>query len=701
MTLDIRATASCSLGPLISANFSDDYIQLNGLIKTQGSCIIKGVINPAPGATLTFSYTKDGTTTAIPKRFRVLSFFANPFEKTTSVTFGCELTYLSDLKEPIKWTQYSDPQNASQPRTNIILLPINATSIALQCCAVLGITPNQMPLTNKFSVEEFDFSPGYVQILSDLLVSEGYYGIMGADNMLIVSSLSEPMSSAPVLTADEIVNIGEINSGQLAGENVTVSYNSIKLNQPDSQQGSNQQQQEDLVNWDYSVDINASQDYVLSAKDRDGNQFEITWTYAPWSEEYVYYDLWDRVTERKRYSYNIYADFCTGFFTDQIANCFAGSSVQSIRNRGSGTYLTEEITSYTYRIAAPLVADQDGKNIKEKPDGYDDVTLEVNKTYEPEGKIHAGLQYNFLRPGDFAFTDVTDFIGNTTLSKYSEVRYQKADVKNTIYSGTGPNSTSAALHYPTNRVTTRTWCAYGCTSRGSTYISKQTENGKRFYELCHKAVSTTYEGTTSTITTGRQIGLQERASSSALQNATDNGYDPNNGYSTGSQQGLELIYGPSTAMRRIEFSMPYAPDDTFGRTLLNYDSNGNAVYRFYSTPSDAPVKARNFGRIQSRLLFGSRNGMNIQSTPENIPWLPFKKFAISASGSTGVYATNAVSWTMDSSGILVSTDAIFWCAAGGTGDAWFPTPPSASLPPAPATYTLSPHIIGSVSNVYA
>ena len=699
MALDIRATTSCSLGPLISANFSDDYLQLNGLIKTQGSCVIRGVANPSLGTILTFSYTKDGVTRDIPKRFRVLSFFADPFEKTTSVTFGCELTYLSDLKEPIKWSQYTDPQNADEAQSNIVLLPIYASSIASQCCTSLGISATQLPLTNKFSVEEFDFSSGYVQILSDLLVSEGYYGTMGAGNILVVSSLNEPINSVPVLTADEIVSISEINAGQLPGEAITVSYNSIKLNQPDPAQGT--EEDADLVNWDYSEDIGAEQDYILSAKDRDGNEFEITWTYAPWSAEYTYYDLWDRVTERKRYSYNILADFCTGFWTDQIANCFAGTSITQIKNKGSQSYTTEEITTYTYRIAAPLVADQDYKNVKEKPDGYDDVLLEVNKTYEPEGKIHAGLQYNFVMPGDFSFENIDHFVGFNMRTRYSEVEYEKADVTNQVYSGAGPTSVSAALSYPTNKVTTTTWCAYGYSSRGSTYISKQTENGKRFYQLRDEAKREQYEGTSSTITTGRQIGLNERPSSSALQNSTDNGYDPNNGYSTGSQEGMELIYGSSSAMRRVEFSMPYAPDDTFGRTFVEYDSDGNAVYNFYSTPSDAPTKARNFGRIQSRLLFGSRNGMNIQSTPDNIPWLPFRKFAIVAGGLTGIYATNAVSWTMDSSGILVSTDAMFWSAAGGSGNAWFPAPPGANLPPAPIAYTLNPPIIGSVSNVYA
>lgn len=704
MALDIRATASCSLGPLISANFADDYIQLNGLIKTQGSCIIKGIINPTFGQTVTFSYTKNGVTTTIPKTLRVLSFFADPFEGTTNVTLGCTLTFLSDLKEPVRWSQFDDPENEGQEPDEIVTLPIYASSVANECCAALGITPNRMPLTNKFSIEEFDFSSGYVQILSDLLVSEGYYGVMGPTNVLVISYLNEPISLAPVLSNNEIVSIGEINSGQLPGESVVVSYSSIKLNQPDPDPN-NEEEDKDLVDWDYSKDIGAPQDYDLSAKDRDGNEYEIKWTYAPWSEEYVYYDLWDRVTKRTRYSYNIYADFASGFFTDQIANCFAGTSIYSIKNRGSGTYLTTETTIFTYKIAAPLKADDDKKNIKNKPDGYDEVIKEVSYTYEPAGKVHAGLQYNFVLYGDFAFTDFNQFVGSTIMTRYSEITYEKADITNKVYSGPGPGSTAAALTYPSNRVITKNWVAYGYTSRGSAYISKQTENDKRFNYLKFKATRLVYDGTSTQITTGRQIGLEERASDSsrALDKATDEDYDPNNGYSTGSQQGMELVYGSSTAKRRVEFSLPYAPDDTFTKTFIGYDEEtGYPLYSFSSTASDAPTKARNFGRIQSRLLFGSRNGMNIQSTPENIPWQPFRKFTITVNGISGLYATNAVAWTLEPDGVLVSTDAMFWSAIGGSGTSWFPLPVGvASLPPAPTTTTLNPPILGGIANVYA
>ena len=76
MAIDIRATVSCSVGgtdvTLISASISDDYVQGTGLIKCKGSCEISGVITPAVGTAVTFSYTKSGVTRRIPRKLRVL-----------------------------------------------------------------------------------------------------------------------------------------------------------------------------------------------------------------------------------------------------------------------------------------------------------------------------------------------------------------------------------------------------------------------------------------------------------------------------------------------------------------------------------------------------------------------------------------------------------------------------------------------------
>jgi hypothetical protein len=139
---------------------------------------------------------------------------------------------------------------------------------------------------------------------------------------------------------------------------------------------------------------------------------------------------------------------------------------------------------------------------------------------------------------------------------------------------------------------------------------------------------------------------------------SDGSGDPNNGYRTESTAGLELALGSPLAKRRIEFSMPYAPDDYF----IKIGTNPNQTYE--SVPSDAAEKARKYGRVQNNLLLGNRFGMNIQTAISRMPTGPLSPIVICADGFCALYRVNGTSWTMDSNGIIVSTDALFW---GGVG----------------------------------
>ena len=151
------------------------------------------------------------------------------------------------------------------------------------------------------------------------------------------------------------------------------------------------------------------------------------------------------------------------------------------------------------------------------------------------------------------------------------------------------------------------------------------------------------------------------------------GGDPNNGWRTDSVADLELALGSATAQRRIEFSMPYAPDDIF---------SGPSGGPFTATPSDAPGKANRYGRVQNRLLLGNRSGVNLQVAPERLPVAPFSPLYLQADGLTALYRANGNQWAFDSNGIVCSTDALFWAAVGGTGTFWFPVAPGITTLPA-------------------
>jgi hypothetical protein len=237
MAIDIRATVTCSLGTLISASISDDYIQGNGLIKTRGSCELSGIYAPTIGTKVTFSYTKNGVTRQVPRVLRVMSSFADPFRRTTQVELGCKLTYLSDLKEPIKWSAFNDPLNRDEERedSKIITFPIYAISVAAKCLAKLGLASNGLALTNAFSIAEFNFSAGYVSVLSDLLVSENYCGYLDTNEVLQIINLNAIGGTADVFSVGDIIDIAPIGVGQLPGEAVVVSYSSLELKVPEEE----------------------------------------------------------------------------------------------------------------------------------------------------------------------------------------------------------------------------------------------------------------------------------------------------------------------------------------------------------------------------------------------------------------------------------------------------------------------------------
>ena len=136
----------------------------------------------------------------------------------------------------------------------------------------------------------------------------------------------------------------------------------------------------------------------------------------------------------------------------------------------------------------------------------------------------------------------------------------------------------------------------------------------------------------------------------------------------------ELLYttGSPTSSRIIELSMPYQSDDYYSAT--------GAIVK-----GDAATKASRYGRSQNRLLLGNRSGMNIQTPPELLPAAPFSPIIVQANGLSAMYRTNGTNWQMNADGILVSTDALFYGAVGGTGTFWFPVAPGiTALPTTPA-----------------
>lgn len=681
MAIDIRASVSCSLGEdLVSATINDDYVQGNGLVKVSGSAEIVGVVAPAPGTPVTFTYTTPaGVTRTVPRNLLVLSSFANPYTKTTQVELGCALTYLQDLREEINWAALDDPENtdATCDDVRIVTLPIHASSIFEQCLTKLGLTATQNPLTNKFSIAEFDFSAGYVQIISDLLVSENYCGFINAAGQLEVFSLDQTGGSGPVIDQTRIIELGPVGVGGVPAETVVVNYSTLKLQLPEGEEVdpdalSEEEKKQKL--WEYQKIV----DSPVGIPTRTSGILALPYTffYSPWTEietEYANIGGSDYVVKEIRTSYSVLAREASSYF-EQLEQ--AGVVLPPYSEIDE--CVTKVVVTTEYATAKKIYSagsTDEASNACVLPGQLNDevsleeeITSQTTTTIEYEPFIRAACGCNVplaFDNGNYVYLP-DDLI---PVRKTVETREFGGDIENVV---------------------TSDYCCWHLTVQGQQGIAEQKPNFTTAAEVesyLDSALGTlalnnvrSQKGRSGyRVTPGRPAAGQLNAGAYAK------GGDPNNGYRTESKAEIELAMGSPSALRRLELSLPYAPDDVFTKTGTT----------FTATASDAEAKARAYGRVQNMLLMANRSGISVQTAADLLPPKPFSPIVISAAGVFGVYRTNGTGWVMDGNGIVMSTDALFMGGAGAsvgaTGDTFFPTAPTiTTLPTAPAVVDTTP-----------
>lgn len=630
MAIDIRADVSCSLGVVISGSIGDDYIQGSGLIKTQGSVLLSELITPDTGTIVTFEYTKSGITRSIPRKLRVMSSFADPFRGTTQVELGCKLTYLSDLEDPIDWTAFDDPDNAerTEDEARVVTIPISAASIMNNCLAELGITASSNPLTNKFSIATFSFDGGYVSILSDLLVSESYCGYLDMNEVLQVFSLNEEAGSGPTFTRNDIIDLGPIGVGQLPGEAVTVSYSTLKLKQPEPPPAEDASEEEveeynnniDRINWEQDTSTSSPESYFVNYRDAEGTLRTQSYSSSSSTTTTTSYKL---IYVRKENGSSEVKEVVSSRLTTEtvgaisrLANAAAKYlEIGASFNNASITTTTRDTFSY---------------------DQYGNETLSVSSKSEPEAALLGAANFDWIYGGVAFNASYSQTLAEQTVTKSS----QSGNYTQTI---------------------TSNYLRFAFTQSGQQAIAVAREllpDTINLANVIKEAVfgSGLVHGNTTINTRRTGATSQERPSAAERTNAElSKDGDPNNGWRTESRADLELAVGSAAAQRRIEFSLPYAPDDRF---------MGPPGGPFAVIASDAPAKANRYGRVQNRLLLGNRSGISLQIAPDRLPSAPFSPLFVQAGGLTALYRVNGTSWAFDSNGIVASVDALYWGVAG-------------------------------------
>jgi hypothetical protein len=668
MAIDLRANVSCSLGEVISGSIGDDYIQNNGLIKTTGSVVINDLITPAIGTIVTFNYVKDGVNSSIPRKLRVKSSFADPFRRTTQVELGCKLDYLSDLRPAP--TVNGDEEAETGKRRECLNgyinfdknseygIPISAADMAQVCLTKLGISAaNAIPLTSKFYRDVFDFSSGYVSVLSDLLLSESYCGYLNESENLAIINLTMGPSSGPVVTSDDIIDIGPIGVGDMPGDAVVVRYEALKLKEDleDEDPASYDQR-----NWTEDETIGDSQTTYIRYQPAGGNTLETSFSYVPYSivtSEYGEDNSWDD-------------DTCVIY----DSNGEGADLSDTVIRRVTRTNVLKALAASDYcaqLLGAGLnpFGGEEGETVTTETFQYDNdgqLTLQTTVTEEPFFSWAGRLGIGYLFDS-----------GALILSAYPSVITSKTVTQVTTLYASLPTYISLKPGETYKRVIN------GQKTVTSQYVNaallQQGEQGvagiKEFAPFLSAAELQTYlyrlagnlvlEKTT--VQTARDrtlIGIDRRPAQELRLGGGDG--------SRGEYRG-ELLYvtGSASGKRIIELSIPYSPDDCRSST--------GAIIK-----GDAESVINRYGRVQNRLLLGNRSGMSLQLAPEKLPTVPFSPIYVQLNGLTAQYRVNAANWTFDSNGIICSTDALFWGAVGGTGTFWFPVAPGiVTLPETP------------------
>lgn len=651
MAVDIRATVTCSLGTLISASVSDDYIQGSGLIKTKGSCELRGLYNPLPGTEVTFAYTKGGLTRTVPRRLRVLSSFADPFRRTTRVELGCKLTYLQDLQERVTLEPLDDPENdeLTEDDAEIVTTPMSAKFIAVECLSKLGIVAISVPLTNWFSIDKFEFDRPYVDILSDLLVSESYCGYLDYKERLAVFSLNSTSSRGPVLDSNRLIDVGPLNFGQLPGGTVTVSYNTLRLKasvepeeaeDPDTPPAAESPptdpdelndylEKQRIRDWELTRNVGAPVLVALRFPPAIGTK---TYTYAPISTiETAYAEIngAEQVISQTEIATSIAA---ADFGSYLVALITANAPVEV-----NGAVSTQSTTITTYSYSGNTV-----ETVREEFIPFATAFGQMNLPYAFGPSDYILLPESPILVRKTVSRQETIGTVSRTVTTFYKLWHETIEGQQAIAEGGQNFTNSEEVANYVNAIV----------SAGPVFAGTDISTQRVSFGSLPPARPTQAD---------RINQDQADAPEETPEEATDDPFAPN--YSTPSVAETEIVRGSTPSARSIELSMPFAPDDKFIRGA-RIGTSEPPRYEYFAIRSDAPQKATSFGRAQNRLLEGNRRGINIQLDPVALPSVPFAPFYIKANGVVAQYRTNGTSWTMDSNGIVASTDGLYWGVGG-------------------------------------
>jgi len=679
MTVDIRAKVICRIGDeepeIISGGWSDDHAQGTGLIRTRGELVVRGLYRFTLGQQVEIAYIQNDLASRIPRSLRVLGAFADPFRRQTTIQLGCAITLRENLKgtkpEDKTADTWDDPANDAIACSAFLdgTISISAAYVASVCAAKLNINHTGFGfLTNWFTVEQFDLTPGYATVLSDLLVSESYIGFLDASETLQVRSLLDFTGTYTVIDQGQVIDVNSINSGDIPGDAISVQYNYNRYKKIEELT----EEERELRNWEKDETIGPAESHVIQYGDPNDRKLSAgiySNTFIPKTTAVSMYDKFNRVIKRiettEKHVCVTNPDYLKSHLERRESNIL--DTVDSTITETVNIYLhqADELVEPPEPPPAGGCTIVYGSKTVFDPERDSAVLRRVVTTYESEmavaGRLNISRYSGVVR---FGGGGATNWRYDPSLEPNIPV-----DVVNTSYEQdptTGITKTVSVRQQ-----------ALALTQAGQQVAAAQLLIAVQIGEP-GSIVSTSTElvniGTTVEIRDDRRYGLERRPSRTERNNSVTRKS------AVKAVSETTFINGNELSENVTVYSVPYSPDDR-----VSYDGSS-----YTTAATDAENKARNFGRAQNRLAFGHRNGFSLQLAAPVIPPYPLDRISINGSGNSAAYICNGTSWSFDSNGIVCNTDALFIGGIGETevgGSLWFPVQPGITLlGPAPAVY---------------
>ena len=708
MVLDARCQVICNLGPIISGSLSDDHAQGTGVITTTGELVLAGLITAKPGDAVQLGYiTPDQTQVArFPRsRLRVLKCFANPLTRQTTVQVGDELAYSKKRKGSSVPSGLLDVVNGRAPGTGLSIRLSEAVDLA---ASRLGLSGSLPVLTSYKLASSIDMSQGYVQFMSDALISEGYAVFQQQDGTLVSTSLAPQSFEGPSIEISELIDVAPTEGGEEPAAVAT---------------GSGQAEQLVEVN-DLPLEVP-----VLAAPENavvdPVNPVESIADKFP--------DTLTTPTEPVSLPSTTPADPTIEDPAAEGRKLNLGSSwtnsttetTSTLRiSNSSGGLIPLQVTETN--VTAEQTAGPDNRVVERISKTTTDLAKVnqqfVEDIYRATGDIRGGpytsvkqesFEYEEIQPeglSDAEKAQLTNEIRNALYaSDPDELRFLvynpkfrlKRKVENTIISSAeaagrlgvkdytrtnglpGGSGYSQVLDteyvYNGNLVkeVRRVFSAYGLTQSGQQAISKALQKASapvdlgpfvaRFFDLVLDDVQVIIR-TSDEVEAGIQTPPQKVA-----QNVERT---PKPVEKSVRQEFKAPELPEVEQLEEEKFVVPFLPDDTIDETT------GEIV------PAKPEEKAQQFAKTQNALRIGHKDGLQVTAPLGLLPNQPLAVFHLRNSDVMATYQVNGTSWAFDATSCLVSTDALYVGAAGGdvNGDRWMPLPPGTSqLPAMPTT----------------